>query len=115
METTNTDNAATTHKVQVNGYNRNEKMARIAKLVTENNIEFSGEFSKSGNELIAWECRSDWGEKGWMVGEFCYYEVGPWLPMLSCEVFFSTKAQAMAEMERLREGGKYGGKYSPRR
>lgn len=112
-DTKNTAAATPIRNPDRDGYNRNEKMARIAELITNNNIEFSGEYTRLGDELIVWECSSDWGEAGWMLGEFCYYELGPWLPTLHTKVFFKTKAAAMAAMEDRRAGSECGGDYSP--
>lgn len=109
MNPTDTNNAAP--DPTRNGYSRNQKMARVAELITNNVIEFSGCFNELGDELIVWECRSDSGAAGWMLGEFCYYELGPWRPSLSTKVFFWNKEDAMKAMEE----SKAGGEYSPRR
>lgn len=79
---------------------RTEKMTRIAAITTATpSLHFSGYFDRLGDELVVWESRADWGEIGWMVGVFNYYELGPWMPGLSTKVFCRSREEAMVVLQ----------------
>ena len=75
-----------------------EQAAKITEIKKNTNIVYSGKLDAVGHESVAWECRNDAGEPGWMIGTFDTFVGAPYCPMLSCEVWFTNRADAVSAL-----------------